>query len=348
MDKGVFPTSCILFPLSLLAVSLRLHSRKLTRAGIGWDDGLIVAAALLEVVLFGLSIYIWDTGYGRICLEELGLDRPSILSLLLAYEAFYLVCMCLTKLSALYLYMRIFISKRFRTLCKVLGVITILLYLAVLVEAFTISEIAVSLWDTTNIGSLTDKKKVDIGIATFNILGNVIILILPLRPIWKLQMRIRTKICLTVLFSLGLCVVIISCVRLTAVIHATEEVQELIASGSRDMPFHLLECELAIFIICLPVLRPLWVKLRERCGSTRGERRRRMSESGLHRGDYEHALRKSENDEQGVGSHYNIVIRAGTPSLQGSPGQSNSPHDRTHIRVDRTWGVSYDTSPNTL
>lgn len=88
--------------------------------------------------------------------------------------------------------------------CKILGIITILLYLAVVLEAFTISEIAVDLWGDPQLGTLTNKKKVDIGIAVFNILGNVVILVLPLRPIWKLQMRVKTKISLTVLFGLGI------------------------------------------------------------------------------------------------------------------------------------------------
>lgn len=88
--------------------------------------------------------------------------------------------------------------------CKVLGVIIAILYIAVLVQEFTVSGIAVELWHKPALGSLTDKKRVDIGTAFYTILGNFIILVLPLPLIWKLQMRVRKKIAITVLFLSGL------------------------------------------------------------------------------------------------------------------------------------------------
>ncbi|KAI2631320.1 hypothetical protein GGS26DRAFT_591202 [Hypomontagnella submonticulosa] len=230
--------------------------------------------------------------------------------------------------------------------CKILGIITILLYLAVVLEAFTISEIAVDLWGDPQLGTLTNKKKVDIGIAVFNILGNVVILVLPLRPIWKLQMRVKTKISLTVLFGLGICVIIVSCVRLTAVVPASEDVRELLTSGTRDMPFHLIEPELAIFTICLPVLRPLWAKLHEKYGSTGAQPHNSRSENnlGFNGGDDENLWRKYGYNVGRLSSHYNVTIGVDTSRVLHSPGQSV--HDPSHIRVDRTWGVSYD-APST-
>lgn len=55
MDR-VSIVSSVLGCLCLFAVVLRIYSRKLTK-GLGWDDGLTIAAAMLAVTLYGLAIY---------------------------------------------------------------------------------------------------------------------------------------------------------------------------------------------------------------------------------------------------------------------------------------------------
>lgn len=57
MAAPIFVVIFFFFTLSLFSVALRLYSRWLMKAGIGWDDGLIIVAMACCVALFGLSCY---------------------------------------------------------------------------------------------------------------------------------------------------------------------------------------------------------------------------------------------------------------------------------------------------
>ncbi|KAI0836928.1 hypothetical protein F5Y06DRAFT_298164 [Hypoxylon sp. FL0890] len=365
MDRAVFDTSVVVFTLSLLAVGLRLYSRKLTRAGLGWDDGLILIATTIAVALFGLSIFIWNSGYDRISLAGLVESNQAVLSFLLVFQVLYLISMCLVKLSALCLYKRIFIQEKFQSLCTILAAIAIFLYIAVFVETVTISEMADDIWDNPDLGKSINKKKVDIGIAIFNVLGNVVVVFLPIPPIWKLQMRVRTKISLTILFCLGLCVTVVSFLRLTLAVRADYSSDELIAYGSRDMHLQVLEPELAIFSLCLPVLHPLWRKLVEKYRGLRKQTRQSSQTSDLtplnRHVDDGRSMDWMEALAHGGLPQYHVSIKGGrqtpTSEKQGqnspnkirrkrsflrSPSREARPPQLPRISVGRTFDISYE------
>ncbi|KAI0114622.1 hypothetical protein F4776DRAFT_673890 [Hypoxylon sp. NC0597] len=358
MDEAVFGTSAVMFALSLLAVGLRLYSRRLTKAGFDWDDGLVLLATALVVALFILSIHIWNAGYDRVSLAGLVGDDDTIIVFLLMFQVLYLFSMCFVKLSALFLYRRIFIQKTFQTVCKAIGIGVVLLYAAVLVETITISHMAANIWNNPDIGENIDRHKVDIGIAFFNVLGNVIVILLPIPLIWKLQMQVRTKISLTILFSLGLCVTVVSCIRLSYSAQRDYSPDVLIAYGSRDMRLQVLEPELAIFSLCLPVLRPLWRELAEKCGSIwkkshESRRTSKMSNSTP-------LIQKNNNEERPMdwqealgcgGTQTSITAKKDQTSAFGArykpssvrrPSQQPQLPQLARINVGRSWDISYE------
>ncbi|KAI0165265.1 hypothetical protein GGR52DRAFT_575356 [Hypoxylon sp. FL1284] len=340
-------------PLFLLAVGLRLYSRKLANAGIGWDDGLILIATMLVIALLGLSIAVQNRPVR--CN-----DQTNILWLLLVFNILYLFSVCLTKLSALCLYIRIFtLKKRFKLACKILGIIIAILYVAVLVQEVTVSGIAIQLWNKQHLGNLTDKKRVDIGTAFYSMLGNIVILVLPLFPIWKLQMSRQKKISLTILFLSGLCVTVVASFRLMGIVAADYE-NALIAVTSRIMSLQVLEPELAIFTLCLPVLHRFWLESWSRCFGPRKQPRRpyemgSMNPGSIKVGDDDQPVRWDEFIRWG----YSVSVEAGAPRLStpdlsrphgprqaqdpdGNPGQINP------IVVDTTWSVSYEAAESQL
>ncbi|KAI2463927.1 hypothetical protein F4781DRAFT_440069 [Annulohypoxylon bovei var. microspora] len=365
MAVFVFVTSCLMFVSSLLSIGLRLYSKNLTKAGLGWDDGLIVVSAVITVALFGLSIHLWDIGWSRDSLQDLGYDEHTILTLLLLFEVMYLLAMCLAKLSAVYLYARIFIQDKFRLMCKIAGAMVILVYITMFVEAVTISDIAIALWKDPVIGAPANMQAADLAISILNVVGNLAILLIPIPPIWKLQMKVKTKINLTILFCLGICVAVVSCIRLSLVIHQNYGLDSLIAYGSRDMHLHVLEPELAIFSLSLPVLHPLWVKLRERFYRT-GE----QSPDNHKMRNMAPVSRENENESPvswrdvigGDSSKYDVYIYGGTskstatkkgqspnrqrsrPSFAMSPHKQPKPPQLAHITVDKSWSVSYESA----
>ncbi|OTB11257.1 hypothetical protein K445DRAFT_26819 [Daldinia sp. EC12] len=348
MDAPVFAFTCAIFAASLIAVGLRLHYRRLTNS-IGWDDGFILAAVAIEIALFAFSVYLWNGGHCRVSLGEID---NRMLSMLLVFEALYLFSMCFTKLSAICLYIRIFTYKWFRNTCLATGSIIVLLYMAVLVEAFTISELAAVLWGKETFGIIVDSKKVDIGNAVFNVLTNIVVLLLPIPPIWRLQMRIRAKINLTILFSLGICVTVVSSIRIGVLVR-TDYMTAM--ANTRDMHLRILEPELAIFSLCLPVLRPFWVKVRESYGYVTQQFRSGYEFTKL-------TTTKLDDDEcswtwKGTNSTA-TTVKADTPipptgrlglydGLKGKSksiffGNSIRQPEPAAIKVERSWDISYE------
>lgn len=68
----------------------------------------------------------------------------------------------------------------------------------------TVSDIAIALWQDPIVKGPDNMKVVDTTISVLNIVGNLAILFIPIFPIWKLQMKVKTKINLTILFCLGI------------------------------------------------------------------------------------------------------------------------------------------------
>ncbi|KAI1803193.1 hypothetical protein F4811DRAFT_572267 [Daldinia bambusicola] len=350
MEATVFAISCVIFAASLVAVGLRLHSRWLT-VGFGWDDGLIFVAVALETALFAVSAYLWHGGHCRISPGDV---NNSTLSVLLVFEALYLFSMCFTKLSAISFYMKIFIHKWFRIICRVTGFIIALLYIAVLVETFTLSELAAQIWGKETFGIVVNSRKVDIGTAVFNVLSNVVVLLLPIKPIWELKMRTKVKINLTIIFSLGICVTVVSCVRISALVRA-DYIKAM--TNARDMHLRVLEPELANFSLCLPLLRPYWDKVRESYGYVThqlcsGYQFSKVTPSKLESDDDEYSwARKKPSatvttikantstslaDKSGF---YNVLKKQSKSAFVGNSMQK--PESAT-IKVERSWDISYE------
>ncbi|KAI1468216.1 uncharacterized protein F4812DRAFT_458648 [Daldinia caldariorum] len=350
METPVFAISCVIFAASLVAVGLRLYSRWLT-VGFGWDDGFILTAVALEIALFTVSIYLWNGGHCRISLSHV---NNSMLSMLLVFETLYLFSMCFTKLSAISLYMKIFVHKWFRTTCRITGFFIALLYIAVLVETFTLSELAAQIWGKEPFGIVVNSRKVDIGTAVFNVLSNVIVLLLPIKPIWGLQMRTRVKINLTILFSLGICVTVVSCVRISALVRA-DYMKAM--TNVRDMHLRVLEPELAIFSLCLPLLRPYWDKIRESYGYVTHQLRSgyqfsRVTPSKLesHDGESSRPWREPTANVTTIKANtsispadrlgfYNALKQKSKSVFVGNPTQKPEP---VAIKVERSWYISYE------
>lgn len=127
--------------------------------------------------------------------------------LLLGLECVYLVSVALLKLSLLALYFRIFLTREFKLATYILSGLIILWCIALnCVAIFQCNPVKKS-WLPTTPGTCIDLKAAFIGNAIPNIITDVVILLLPVRQIWKLQMRPAQRISLIAMFLLGgLCV----------------------------------------------------------------------------------------------------------------------------------------------
>ena len=116
----------------------------------------------------------------------------------------YKIVVALNKTSVILLYMRIFISQRFRWLCY--GALAIVIssgIATVFATVFQCVPIEKSWNKTIERGTCIDSSSFWLANAVLNISTDVIVLALPIREVAKLQLKCRDKILLHSLFLLG-------------------------------------------------------------------------------------------------------------------------------------------------
>ena len=106
-----------------------------------------------------------------------------------AIQVLFPTTMMFAKISMLFLYRRIFPSRRFNILLYVVGVVTILWWLASLLLIIFTCRPVQFFWDKTIPGGHCANDFIVLyGVAGPNILTDVAVLVMPLPILWKLQM----------------------------------------------------------------------------------------------------------------------------------------------------------------
>jgi hypothetical protein len=111
--------------------------------------------------------------------------------------------MNMTKISILMLYLRIFIQRWFRITCYVfLVIITSYMVAAFLSSVFQCTPVSRA-WDKTFPGSCINITTNWYANAGFSIATDIIILALPMYPLYKTKIMLKRKIALMIVFALG-------------------------------------------------------------------------------------------------------------------------------------------------
>ncbi|KAH6696784.1 CFEM domain-containing protein [Plectosphaerella plurivora] len=176
----------------------------------------------VEVVAFisvWLRLYIrWTT------LGGFESDDWAILVAVLFYvaESFYLVVLALTKISLLCFFLRVFPNRVFRwatfaTIALVSVSTTVLVFLQIF-QCVPVRYIWERIKGNFGPHSCLDINKLAYTAAAFSITEDVIILLLPLPSLIRLNVNLRTKIGIILMFSLGILILITSCVRLRSLV----------------------------------------------------------------------------------------------------------------------------------
>ena len=199
------------------------------------------------------------TGFGR-HLSTLARDEKTLsLRTFWLAQMTYKVSLQLTKVSLLMFYMRIFHHIRWFNRLSIGVIVALTVYLV----ATTVTSIAqctpvARAWDTSIPGSCIQLNSFFIFNGTVALATDIIVLFLPLPLIWGLQIPLGQKLALVPVFGLGIFIVIVSTLRLYA----------LIATLSSDVTFDLwgtvwtiVEYNLAIVCASLPSVRVLLVRL---------------------------------------------------------------------------------------
>ncbi|GKT47140.1 uncharacterized protein ColSpa_07321 [Colletotrichum spaethianum] len=214
--------------LGILAVPLRLYARWTTVHRFETDDWIMIFC--------GVQIFFID-------------------------ESFYLTCLGLTKISVLFFYLRIFPNKSFRRATyAAMSYIALSTTIMLFMQIFQCIPFSYN-WDGWK-GDFGPHHCLDINVLAFvagglSISHDIIILFLPIPLLWHLNMGLRSKVGIFIMFSLGIFILITSCVRLRYIALFTQSINPtwdftdpLIWSG--------IEVSVSMVVVCLPSMRVLF------------------------------------------------------------------------------------------
>ncbi|KAI4595203.1 hypothetical protein KJ359_007179 [Pestalotiopsis sp. 9143b] len=230
---------------------------------LGWDDYTIAVTVALAVPPTVFSVLLSKNGLGK---DMWTLPLKNIENVLFYYylgEIFYFASLSFNKISLLLFILRVFPDRQFRRivfivcgLCVGYGVSF------VFATAFQCNPINHS-WlqvDSTHLGACNNINIQGWMSAVCNIIIDLIIIVLPLRNLYGLQIQLKKKVMIMFMFSLGIFVTIVSAVRLRSLIQFANT-ENPTWDYNEAAWWSTIELHVGIICACLPSLRSLFINL---------------------------------------------------------------------------------------
>ncbi|CRG89974.1 hypothetical protein PISL3812_07014 [Talaromyces islandicus] len=264
MDMGRTSSMVGLACVTTGFLSLRLYSRHLIKQRFWWDDWLIVFSLACNMAVLGLNIAMLSQVRHITTTTNPPLASQMVMpyKLLLASDVMYASSLSLTKLSALLMQYRIFdIARGFRRWVWLVGAFLVGWWVAVFFLLLFACWPVQKRWDSSIPGHCLSRNPGAIANSVATIVGNVMVLVLPIPQIWKLQLRRMEKVLLTMIFGLGICIICTSVVRLVVFVRNEETPTDLWSSMVAVVGWSDVEMSTGIICACLPALRPIIVRI---------------------------------------------------------------------------------------
>lgn len=243
----------VFFAVTPIFLGIRLYNRISRRTGLGWDDGTIIVSYFCTLTVMIFMMVSVDAGFGKHVKSLSRPDRLKALQMFYIAQIFYKLTINLTKASILLLYRRIFVQQWFQYCCNTLICI---------VTAYCIATMASSIWQCTPIPFAWDKSlngscismiKNWYANAGFAIATDVLILCLPMQPMWASKLPMNQKRALMLVFALGGFVTVTSILRATTLnfsITSPDVTYDILSTL-----WTMIEMNVAIICACLPMCR---------------------------------------------------------------------------------------------
>lgn len=182
----------------------------------------------------------------------------------------YYMAIVLAKIGYLLFYLRIFEIRPFRIAAMVCMGCACAYWLGSMLQVFLLCRPFAANWDPSIPGAYCASRNVSFStIGAFNLITDLMIVLLPLHFIYKLHMTMAIKLGLTAIFSVGLFISAISIIR----------IRVLTTINYADTPYYMTwaafwsvtEPALAVSNACVPMIRPILRPLFPGLFSSRGQ-----------------------------------------------------------------------------
>jgi len=235
-------------------VTLRFYTRRFILRILGVEDWLVLVAMVLAIgacigfirqTFYGLGHHVWTLSQENI--QQWNMEQwYSFL--------FYTMSLSFTKMSILFLYLRVMVHGPMRIINLVVLGIVVVCNIWSFISNFVSCIPLEAGWDSSIQGTCLGVA-VSLANSVIHVITDFIIFLLPLPVILKLKINKKQKIGLVAVFSLGFLVCVISLVRIISITKL----------DFSDPPYQVslvaywgaVEVNLAIICACLTTLKPL-------------------------------------------------------------------------------------------
>ncbi|GJN84542.1 hypothetical protein PLIIFM63780_008099 [Purpureocillium lilacinum] len=256
----IIATSAVTLALAMLAVALRIVSRRIKRVPLWIDDWLIIAS--LVPVSRGFGRHVWVNPPDAVRAWAIGLFTAEL--------AYFCTLLCV-KWSILAFYWRSFKIRQsikvpiwalaIITLCWGIAVILVTLFQCVPIQAWWQRFDPVNPLPPSAYTCGVDSRKFFYGNAIPTIVTDILMLALPTPYIWHLHLPRGQKLALAGIFLVGIFVTVVSVVRLSYLLRGDLTNPDITWNFVDIGLWSIIEGNIAIFCACLPFLRPVLSKL---------------------------------------------------------------------------------------
>ncbi|KAI2462845.1 hypothetical protein F4781DRAFT_438050 [Annulohypoxylon bovei var. microspora] len=296
--------------ISLVTIffSLRVYVRIGIRRTWIFEDWLALTAWASTVSLAGVGVATMAHYGGR---HEWDITHDQSMQALYWFNVtsiVYGIAMCITKLTVLWYYRRIFSPSRQRPFD--ISIVCLIVILILFYGSTTIAKIwecipRAKIWDHDNIqGSCISIAALLDTSGLFNTLTDVVILLLPVKAVWKMNLKLKKKMIVVGVFTFGLCAPVFGVVGL---------IVRLKGNGNTDKSW--VQPEIIMWALAETTTGVLCVSLPELGPIIRKGKRPMPSESVLN-GQYRHDNRECPRQDR---HGFYTVISHGIMKLEDGP-----------------------------
>ncbi|KAJ4354766.1 hypothetical protein N0V95_003539 [Ascochyta clinopodiicola] len=219
----------------------------------------------MNVVVFTIGVG-WDFDPKSSVFPKLVNNLPVIMQITFAFTLVYIWCLAALKMSQLALYMRVF-AKRLRNWVYGVGAIVIVWAVVFNFLFIFLCDPISQQWSIERVGHCMDQILLLKCLIMSNMFTDLLIVILPIRSVWQLQMRKTEKFAVLACFGLGGACMIISLARFIEM-YTIDLAGNLTGTSLTTFMLCTVELMLAGLCINIPMLRPFYIRLRAKYKSS--------------------------------------------------------------------------------
>ncbi|KAI6082914.1 hypothetical protein F4821DRAFT_281426 [Hypoxylon rubiginosum] len=254
--------------LAALAVLGRCVSRRISGANLGADDCVIMIAFILAVLSAAIGTMSVQSGGG---IHIWALSRAKImrgLKLGYVYAFAWSVTVSVTKISIILFYRRTFTvhNRTFKYWLHILAFLAVGQFIAVIISYCTLCMPLYLYWEQFSPnppqGTCNDDGLILLVTSITNGVINIAILITPIPPILKLNMTNKKKAGVCAIMLLGCLVCVAAFVRIRYLVDYWKAIDKTWVSAD-TAAWSSIELSFGIISACLPVVPPIYLRLRD-------------------------------------------------------------------------------------